>query len=321
MKRISKTTLKIAAATSVTIFSLAATFSASMAGFATLQKQSYDANSLPIRKTESSISGISVHEFYGLTADKSEFGFNPTAHHTITWNSHSGSDTTGFTMGKYSTDDANHPVLFIFALNGGPETIKFATDSIYLAHREPESSVTVATYADLQTYAEGTIIKVESDENHHNVATKYEYTNSTFELKWIELTAENNPLSSAIMTHYFLFADDPTDSTGNCQIKTGNLMVDDGEGNKVSQSKTYLPITSSSFTSANQASFVTFNSNWEPSFTDSISVYDGNTTGYTHLGIVLDYYPDSLEYISSYFLGHPLLNSGLGFVCDWTLVF
>lgn len=313
--------MKIVAATSVTIFTLAATFSASMAWFATIQKQSYDADNFPVRKIESSISAITVHDFYGMTQDESEFGFNPTPHHTITWDDHAGTDTTGFTMGKYSLDDPHHPVLFLFTLNGGPETIKFVTESTYLANNEPEHTVTVATYSALQTYEEGTIIKVEADEKHNGVPTKYQYTNSEFELKWIELSAEDNPLSSVVMTHYFLFTDDPTDSTGNNQVKTGNLLVDDGTGNKVSQSETYVPFTSSSFASTNRATFVSFDNNWEPTFHDTIKLYDGNTSGYTHLGIVLDYYADSLEYISYYFLGHNLLNDGLGFICDWALEF
>lgn len=321
MKKVKRTTIKIAAVTSMTIFTLLATFTASYAWFKSILNQDLDSNTFPIVKTESSITSISVHDFYGMTADESEFGFNPTANHTITWSDHEGTDTAGFVMDKYSLYDPHHPVLFLFKLNGGAEDLRFTTESTYLANDEPEHTVTVATYADLGTYEEGTVIKVTADENNRGVTSKYQYTNGEFELKWIELSADSNPLSSAVMTHYFLFTDDPRDSDGSNQIKTGNLMVDDGEGNKVSQSKTYVPLASSSFTSSNMSSFVSFNSNWEPSFNKTMTLYQGDTTGHAYLGIVLDYYSDSLEYISYYFLGHNLLNDGLGFLCDSTLEF
>ena len=306
----------------MTVFTLLAAFTASYAWFSSITKQETDADSFPIRKAESSISSISVHDFYGMTADESEFGFNPTANHVISWDSHAGEDTVGFTMGKYSLDDPHHPVLFLFTLNGGAECIKFETDSTYLAQDEPTHTVTVATYSALaESYAEKTIIKVEADEKHAGVGTKYKYSSGEFELVWMELSEDNNPLSSVVMTHYFLFTDDPRDSQGDYQVKTGNLMVDDGEGNKVSTSETYVPLTSSSFTSSNRSSFVSFDENWEPTFNDFAYAFEGNTTGYTHLGIVLDYYADSLEYISYYFLGHNYLNEGIGFVCDWALEF
>ena len=321
MKKANRKTLKLVAATSMAIFTLLATFSASYAWFTSILKKDANADSFPVRKTESSISSISVHDFYGLTADESEFGFNPTPNHTITWSGHSGEDTVGFAMGKYSLDNPHHPVLFIFAVHGGVENLKLSTTSTYIAKNEPAHTVTVDTYANLGTYADGTIVKVLADETHAGIPTKYQCNSSEFELVWMELCSDNNPLSSVVMTHYFLFTDDPRDSTGTNQVKTGNLMVDDGTGNVTSQSKTYVPFASSSFTSANQASFVTFDNNWQPTFHDTISLFEGNTTGYTHLGIVLDYFPDSLEYISYYFLGHNLLNEGLGFVCDWEMEF
>ena len=321
MKKLDKKTLKIIAATAMSIFTLFSVFSASLAWFEMIKNVDGDANNMPIKKAESSISSISVHDFYGMTADESEFGFNPVANHTISWNDHAGTDSTGFTMGKYSLDDPHHPVLFLFALNGGAESIRFVTNSTYIANDEPEETVTVATYADLGTYEEGTIVKVTADENHEGVPTKYQYTSSEFVLKWIELSAEKNPLSSVAVTHYFLFADDPRDNTGDNKTKTGELVVDDGEGGKTTESKTYVPLASSSFTDSNKSSFVSFDSNWNPSFQESISVFDGNTTGYEYLGVTLDYYADSLEYISYYFLGHALLNDGLGFVCDWSLEF
>ena len=305
------------------IFSLAATFTGSIAWFNTAKSQSIKANEFAIVKTESAVSGISVHNFYGLTPDGSEFGFNPTPDHSIVWDDHEGTDTTGFTMRPYTAAEPHHPVLFLFKVSGGSETIRLKTNSSYLANNEPESTVEVATYSALGTYPNGTIVKVLADETHNNVSTKYEYvvdSNPHFEMKWIQLVADNNPLSSIVMTHYFLFNDEHLLDNNSSTIKTGNIMVEDNEGNKTQEEVDYIPFASSSFTSSNQSNFVTFN-NSVPVFSDSIDLYSGNTFGYTHIGIVLDYYAESLEYIYSYFLGHTVLqhNNGLTFKCDWEM--
>ena len=57
----------------------------------------------------------------------------------------------------------------------------------------------------------------------------------------------------------------------------------------------------------------------EPVFTSSINLFQGSTRGYTHLGIIIDYNIDSLEYLYAFFLGHRFLNAGLGFICDWSM--
>ena len=131
-----------------------------------------------------------------------------------------------------------------------------------------------------------------------------------------ELSSTENPLSSIVMTHWFLFADDPTDNSGTNKTTTGNLVID---GSTVE--KTYVPITeanASSTSTSNMDSFVSFTNN-QPEFKQQLLAYSGSTAGYQYIGIVLDYYSESLEYIYSYFLGHPLLNAGLGFKCDWSM--
>ena len=224
-----------------------------------------------------------VHDFYGLTSDESEFGFNPTANHTITWDEHNGSDSGEFTMGSYSLNDPHHPVMFLFAVDGSNERITLKTDSTYLAQIEPSFTETVATYSALSTYAEGTMIEVTADETRYGCKSVYKYTNSTFELQRVDLLQTNNPLSSIIDSHYVLFEDDPRDNNSN------------------------------------RASFVSFNAEGEPVFANSVDLFQGSTRGYSHLGIIIDYYVESLEYLYSFFLGHVFLNAGLGFDCDWSM--
>lgn len=164
------------------------------------------------------------------------------------------------------------------------------------------------------------------DDPHHPVLFLFElssgmqdiifHTTSTY-LTTGDLTSDENPLSSIVMTHWFLFTDNPTDNAGTNRTTTGNLVVD---GSVVS--KTYVPITeanASSTATSNMDSFVSFDEHNDFSFKNDLIAFSGNTSGYQCVGIVLDYYSASLEYIYSYFLGSTYLNSGLGFICDWSM--
>ena len=73
-----------------------------------------------------------------------------------------------------------------------------------------------------------------------------------------------------------------------------HLVLDD-----VSTNRTYMPIQSSQLANNNRASFVSFNAQGEPVFANSVDLFQGSTRGYSHLGIVIDYYVESLEYLYS----------------------
>ena len=301
------------------VFVACVTATSVLAWFSTNKNVTPHSGSFSIAKVDSAVTAITVHDFYGSTQDESEFGFNPTANHTITWDEHNGSDSGEFAMGGYSLNDVHHPVMFLFAVDGSNERVTLKTDSTYLAKTAPLYSVTVASYSALSNYEAGTMVKVTRDETRYNCESIYKYNGSEFELQWVNLMQENNPLSSIIETHYVLFEDDPRDNTGNVITKTGDLYLDDGYGGRVSQTRTYMPIASSSLTSSNAASFVSFNEQGEPVFKDSADLFQGSTRGYSHLGIIIDYYVESLEYLYSFFLGHAYLNAGLGFICDWSM--
>ena len=321
MKNSTKRKIQIVGASMMCIFSIFVTVTSVLAWFSTNKSANAGHGSFNIAKIDSAVTAITVHDFYGTTADESEFGFNPTPNHTITWDEHNGSDSGSFEMGAYSLTDPHHPVMFLFEVDGTNEIIKLKTDSPYLAKAIPANDYEVASYSTLATYEDDSIIKVLNDETHNNSVTYYRYhtRDSSFELEWMDLKQENNPLSSIVVSYYLLFEDDPTDSTGSCYTKTGSLMVDAGFGNKTAQTKTYMPVAASDLNDSNSASFVTFNANGEPVFNKTANLYQGATRGYSHIGIVIDYLPISLEYIYSFYLGHSFLNAGLGFVCDWSM--
>ena len=314
LKQTTKRKLTIISASLMCVFTACVAATSVLAWFSTNKNVNADRGHFSIAKVDSAVTAITVHDFYGSTQDGNEFGFNPTANHTITWDDHDGSDSGEFIMGSYSLNDPHHPVMFLFEVDGSNERITLKTDSTYLAKIEPAFTESVATYSALSTYAEGTMVEVAADETRHGCKSVYRYNGSEFELQWVDLLQDNNPLSSIINTHYVLFEDDPTDNQGNTKTKTGNLILDD-----VSQSRTYVPVQTSQLTNEKRASFVSFDNQGEPVFTSSINLFQGSTRGYTHLGIIIDYNIDSLEYLYAFFLGHRFLNAGLGFICDWSM--
>lgn len=308
--------LKIIAATSMTIFTLLACFTGAYAWFNAARTRNVENESFEVTRFDSAVTSISVHNFLGTTSDGNTFGFNPTPSATMSWTGKVGSQTGNFTMSKFSLTDPHHPVLFLFAVNGGIESIRLKTNCTYLAGDKPTSITdTVASYAALEarTNTVGDIVEVSADESHNGANTVYEIVTgeNPFNMLWIALAEDNNPLSSVIQSHSVLFVDNPTDNEGSNQKATGSLTLS-GE----TQTQTYIPVTSN--LSDNEASFVTF-TNGVPSFHKTASLFNDSTAGHTHIGIVLDYYSSSLEYISSFFLGHSYLNEGLGFSCDWTM--
>ena len=314
--------IKIGAASAMCVFSVLVTVTGVLAWFSTNKGVNADHGSFNIAKVDSAVTAITVHDFYGLTADGSEFGFNPTPNHTIDLTNESGSDSGTFAMGGYSLTDPHHPVLFLFAVDGTNEVIKLKTESPYLAQAIPTEDYEVATYSALSTYEDGAIVKVTADENNYSTTTYYQYhaSDSSFELTWLDLKQEHNPLSSIVVSYYLLFEDDPTDNTGTHQTKTGELMIPNGfGGGSTAQTKTYTPVAASDLNNTNSSSFVSFDANGNPVFNRTANLYQGSTSGYTHLGIVIDYLPASLEYIYSFYLGHVFLNAGLGFDCDWSM--
>jgi len=103
-----------------------------------------------VTRLNSAVTSISVHDFLGTTSDGSTFGFNPTPGATMSWTGKAGTQMGNFAMGKFSLRDPHHPVLFLFAVNGGIESNRLKTNCTYLAGDEPTSiTATVASYAAL----------------------------------------------------------------------------------------------------------------------------------------------------------------------------
>ena len=213
--------------------------------------------------------------------------------------------TSGLTSGNYVlvTEDENYDS------SNKPTTLKKYNGSSF-------ANVTYATKAALQaaleadtshtTFVSGACFGVVSDEDHYNSTTAYKYnsSNDSFEMIYIKLEENHNPLSSAVKFNTLEFASDPKTN--------GTSYHDFGSG-----STEYMPINKSSL--SDDVSFVTVNNNGTSSFSNELIIFDQDTGNSQYVGIIVNYNPASLEYICSYYIGHHLLEDSLGFSCDWSL--
>lgn len=312
-KRSGNGLIKIVSATAVSVFSLFSLIMGSYAWFSlNLNAVSNGAN-LYVGDVGTAVKSISVHEFYGATTDNVTLGFNPTPDHSVTWSDFSGNESVLFDMGTYSLGDPHHPVLYLFETDGNDEVIKLLTDFCYLANEKPSYTVTVSSYSNLSTYSDGTKVLVEADERHGGTSSIYEAVDGNLEMKWIDLQNDtDNPLSSIIQAHYFIFDYNPKTSN----TVTGTLKV-----NGTEQQKTYIPFLSAQCEAEytdNMSSFVSFETT-TPLYSNETTLYEGSTFDNGYIGIVFDYYPEAIQYIYTHFLGHEYLNRGLEFTCDWDM--
>ena len=125
-------------------------------------------------------------------------------------------------------------------------------------------------------------------------------------------SATGNPLSSVVEFYSFTYSSTTSDQT-SVASRTITINSTQYYGLKINEF-----VTTGS--NSNRTSFVNLNSSGDYSSLDTnISLFSGSTTGLSHLGIVIDYYADSLAYIYSYYLGNEYVSQGLKFNCDWTM--
>ena len=362
MKKTGNKHMKIVAATMMTIFSLFACFSGAFAWFLANKNANNDSDSFEISDLGTKISQISIHDFYGTSTESGDkyYGFNavPSAwiecadpeHPTVI------GDAT-IRLGSYSLDYPHHPALVLFTVGGGEETIEGVTESPYLAKDKPgnatlSSSNIVATYSALAAKAmvatNGEIFEVTNDETQSgvyteggqqkHVKTRYQYNSTTgeFELVWVSLGEEYNPLSSIIQTHSFLFTfDSPFNKNGNTlndfSVNTSSAAIGTHSYTNVNSSGAVINVQNQqgiwlntneflgpNDTNTNMASFVkVIDNGGSVQFNETAEFFTGSTVGYKYLGIVFDYYPDAVEYLFAYYIGNDFISDGLSFKCDW----
>lgn len=158
------------------------------------------------------------------------------------------------------------------------------------------------------TFTDGACFGVVSDNEHNNSTTVYKYNLASNELSmiWFKLEENKNPLSSAVRFNSLTFVYNP---------KTENLGTYDfdEDGN----SEQYMPVATSSLD--DEKSFATISNNGTASFEKNVTLFEGDVSSDKYIGIIMNYNPSSIEYIYSYYMGHPLLNEDISFTCDWSM--
>ena len=321
-------TLKIAAATSVILFSLLACFSGAYAWYNSIRTLDSNADNFSIDKINTAVVGITFHKYLGVT-DKIDgttyYSFDPEDSGGVTFDAQGNPHESGIgiALGEYSLDNPVHPLLIMFSVaNGAYQRIDLETDFSFLAEDSGYSlKTTVATFAalnslDKATLANGDYIKVTADEGHGGVSTIYKYISATrsYDMVWIDLNSGDNPLSSVVQFHSFEFSGTIAENT-----ETYDLNVVNEYGHTVKENDVDgITIDTADFTTTNKSAFADFEDEDTYEYNKEINVYDGDVRGLTYVGIVVNYNSLALEYIFSKYLGHDYLSDGLTFKCDWT---
>ena len=352
MKKVGNKNLKIIAATSMAIFSLLTTFTAAFAWFTAIRDEQTESDNFTVTNKNTSITQIELYRYLGETdvvGGTKYFGFETTPYSTINVSGQTATikagDPDSIQLDMFTLDDPHHPIFMLFKLNGGfKEKISAKTSYPFIAQAKPggnlDASHIVASYktstnansleSKLAGASDGEIFEVTNDENQngtyldyedneHSITTRYSFNEAEnkFDLIWVDLAMHNNPLSSAICTYYFELNDRIAPSTKNLYLYT------DGERDNSTTSRSCIAIDQSECVSDstedgyNMSSFAQFTGDNLSKFEQEIDFYNGDVTGLGYIGIVLDYNPDALQYLFTYYLGNEYLNEGLTFQCDW----
>ena len=292
-KKTNRTLLKLVAATSVTIFSLLAVFTGSLAWFQTIKQQRDDASTLKVKDVSGKFKQMTFHTLAenGKTVSTNEsqcsFKFNKTPVGTISYNwstkQFNPTGTTSITLQPYETLDRYQPMLLLVELQ--------------------------EEYEDLQ--AGDLLISATADhvEGKGFIGARDETTNEPlYDLSSSDIYTVNNNVK-----YYWL----------SSVIRFFSKSFNNSTFTTFSSAATY------DFTLGNmdnQAHFVNIDSSDETSsFTESIDIYSSPaSSSVKYIAVIIDYFPDAVEFIYSTFLGDATLESAeydyeLNFLCDWNM--
>lgn len=112
-------------------------------------------------------------------------------------------------------------------------------------------------------------------------------------------SGSSNPMSSVVQFYSVGFSKTESDPTSRAS-RTSNSTIS---------------ILKSELSKDNQSSFAQIENGDKTGFEKNITLFDGNVNDYAYMGIVIDYFPESVQYIYSYYMGADV--DALGYICDW----
>lgn len=272
---------KIISATAVAIFTLLASFSGTFAWFEARRSANVDTGDFQVVNLGENVTGVAFHEFNGVV--DGNYTFKTTATGSVTIDPATGTAVQAGTptMPTYSLEYPHQPILMLLTVkqDSGDASISVSNDSVYIADPNPAGGKTPYNIA------------------QHNT----------------------HPLSSVAKFIAFTYSTEEDES----QNITHNISI---ESNNSADQTVILENASSPFAVPKSAldnskkwkSFVDINNGEYNGFSPRKNIYTGTTANYTYIGIVVEYYSESLEYIYSYYMGNESINEGLQFYCDWT---
>ena len=283
--------LRIVAATSVTIFSLAVAFTGAFAWYSLNKAVNGKGEENSVTNVTGKLKSITFHRLESKVTDPStgiatSFSFYKNASGTITynWSNYTGtyvpatSGDTRIQLQNYTPIDQEHPVLLLFEFNQEYDT---SVDNISIN----------------ATSRTGDFLGAR-DAEHDNVPV-YDLATDIYKI------IDGNPYYGLSSIAYFY---------KKAMSQTAYNTFNGG---------TVYTLTKSELTVANR--FTTVDNEAETSsFQIQITIDKETNGGVKYIALVIDYYIDAIEFIYSTYLGDSTLESAaydytLNFICDWNM--
>ena len=299
MKSGKNKTFKLFAATGVTLFSLVAVFSATIAWFAMNKDVGGNGLSIATTRMDGKLQYVYFHSFDDETPNDTTFSFNktPFATYQFDWDDRSlttvDDENADWNMGSYTSFDKNHPMLVIFAFDkdytsahAGDFYIQGKTTvNDFLGRRQTEGEHVGAPYY--------TLPQTQVNDEEHPTSLLMNQSGGT----------DYYALSSVASFRYRAFS--------NSEYFT---FLSNNSGDT-------LNIPTSTLT--NGHAFNTINNAAESyTFDSTPKIYQSSgTETVKYIALTIEYSADAIGYIYSTYLGDSGLNSYdsvLHFTCDWS---
>lgn len=284
-----KKNLKIAAATSVGVFSLVSVFAASMAWF-TMTFEGIGGNgfSVQVGKLSGRLQYVEFHDYYKIDETGAKlYKFDKDPFFTITYNWANGTATSSgsssFVMDNYSSLVQEHPLLVIFAFN--TEYTSKVADDIYIRG--------VTRITDF-------LGKVE------NGSPKY------------PLGPGNSPAYITTKSGHDYYA-----SSSIVNFRSKSLTTTEYNSLVAEQNAT-IDIPDSSVSTYENFVKIDKNNPENVTFKQKPTIFSSVVGEKVHyIATIVNYYPEAISMIYSTYLGNPILENNyhgdLYFACDWSL--
>ena len=312
MKTVGKKNIKIIAATSMAIFSLAATFSASFAWFLAIRDENEDVEQIPFNAVNGKLKNVYFHKFASAvtnptTLEATSVTFNTTYSGKISYdwetNTATYSGDTSIKLAPYTPLDPEHPVLMVFELEK-TYTVQYAGDIKISGMTDVEGFLGARDANGIPKYdlTSNGIYKTVDSKPYFALSSVIDFicSDTSSEL-YYKSEQDGQYVNSALIN--------PTYTISSMRNREMSIAAKEANPEAV--------VPDLSFTTVNNTDDTT-------SFKQKPTIYTSQEgTSVKYISIIVDYYRDAVQYIYSTYLGNETLEGTykyeLNFLCDWGL--